>query len=87
MLARLMFRLAVAETAMARTQVPLLELSRRLSTRICLHSSTVIPQGIIIKEEVGFLRRIRGLIGPIAEWGSKEGTSLWVQKKAFPHQR
>lgn len=87
MLARPMFRLAVAETAVARTQVPLLNHSR-LSTRICLRSSTVIPRGIIIKEEVGFLRGIvRGLNGPIAEWGSKEGTSLWVQKKAFPRQR
>jgi hypothetical protein len=87
MLARLIFRLAVAETAVARTQVPLLNLSR-LSTRICLRSSIAIPQGIIIKEEVGFLRRIvLGLNGPIAEWGSKEGTSLWAQKKAFPLQR
>lgn len=86
MLARLMFKLAVAATSVARTLVPLLRLSR-LITRIHLPTRTVIPQGTIIKE-VGFLRRIaQGPNGPIAEWGSKEGTSLWVQKKAFRLRR
>ena len=81
MLARLMFSLAVA-----RTQAPLISLSR-LTTRIRLPTHTVIPQGTIIKE-VGFLRRIvQGQTGHIAECGFKEGTSLWVQKKAFRPQR
>jgi hypothetical protein len=85
MLAGLMFKLAVAATSVARTLVPLLRLSR-LITRIHLPTRTVIPQGTIIKE-VGFLRRIAQGPNGLAEWGSKEGTSLWVQKKAFRLQR
>lgn len=81
MLARLMFSPAVG-----RTQAPRISLSR-LTTRIRLHTHTVIPQATIIKE-VGFLRRIvQGQNGHIAEWGFKEGTSLWAQKKAFRLQR
>ena len=86
MLARLMFSLAVAATAVARTQAPLISLSR-LTTRIRLPTHTVIPRGTIIKE-VGFLRRIvQGQNGHIAEWGFKEGTRLWVQKKVFRPRR
>lgn len=86
MLARLMFSPAVAATAVGRTQAPRISLSR-LTTRIRLHTHTVIPQATIIKE-VGFLRRmVQGQNGHIAEWGFKEGTSLWAQKKAFHLQR